>query len=75
METEEQKDRRRWRTPPSKPPLQYYIPLTKRQIDLLTEAVDDVLPEWKKYPSLNKKRHELLETANFLAEYVSGKEE
>ena len=54
--------------------LLYHPPLTKKQIDLLTEAVDDVLPEWKTYPSLNKRRHELLETANFLAEYVSGKE-
>jgi hypothetical protein len=52
----------------------YLLPLTREQVELLTEAVDDALPLWKQYGKTDRWM-KLLQTANFLSEHISGKEE
>jgi len=48
----------------------YRPPLTREQIELLTEAVDDALPLWKEYGE-TMRWMKLLATANSLSEYIS----
>ena len=50
--------------------LLYHPPLTREQIELLLEAVDDALPLWRKYSELNTRGNKLLEAANFLSDYI-----
>jgi len=52
----------------------YLLPLTREQVELLTEAVDDALPLWKQYGKTDRWM-KLLDTANLLSEHISEEEE
>jgi hypothetical protein len=52
----------------------YLLPLTREQVELLTEAVDDALPLWKQYGKTDRWM-KLLKTADFLSEHISEEEE
>jgi len=59
---------------PADPVELYLLPLTREQVELLTEAVDDALPLWKQYGKTDRWM-KLLDTANFLSEHISEEEE